>query len=290
MGSNYQILAWTALIALTAGTTFTLLLRRLFDIRPKGQEGARKSLRDSARDLGDKFTRFIQDLLPATRESSETQRDQLARSGMRIGTQVMWSARVGCVIAGALIGIIVFPVFGGPRGAAALGLCLVLGLIAPQVWLMAKRRAWRDEIDRQLPDALDLLVICVSAGQSFDSALRTVSVRMEGALADGFKQVVDEAAYSSRSEALLRFSDRAEVSSLTIFVASLVQAERTGARIVDILREQAASVRRGRRLKVEEKANQLAAKMLIPMILFIFPTLVIMMLAPVVPLILEALS
>lgn len=287
---NYQILAWTALIALTAGTTFTVLLRRLFDIRPKGQDGPRKTLRESGQEAMSRLSGFIQDLLPATRESSETQRDQLARSGVRIGAQVMWSVRVGCAVAGALIGIMVFPLLGGARGAAGIGLCLVLGLIAPQVWLMMRRRSWRDEIDRQLPDALDLLTICVSAGQSLDAALRTVSVRMEGALADGFRQVVEEAAYSSRSEALLRFSERAEVASLTIFVASLVQAERTGARIVDILREQAATVRQARRLKVEAKANQLAAKMLIPMILFIFPTLVIMMLAPVVPMIMEALG
>lgn len=153
---------------------------------------------------------------------------------------------------------------------------------APQAWLLARRAEWRDELDRQLPDALDLMAICVSAGSSFEGALASVGTRMDGAIAEAFARVAKEAAYSSRSEALLGLADRAQVNSITFFTASLVQAERAGSSLVDIIRMQAQSVRTERRLRVDDMTNKLSTKMLFPMLLLMLPSIIMLMLAPMI--------
>lgn len=276
-----------AVVALVAGPLTALALRRAFKVKPAPR--AARAARTRSRDRSKRAVEIVTSIMPASREASEEGRDSLARSGVSLSPAAFWAIRLGCAAAGLLAGALLAPLVGGVRGAALVALGLGTGAAAPQLWLMGRRRAWRDEIERQLPAALDLMAICVSAGGSFDSALRTVGSRMEGALATGFAQVADEATYSSRSAALLRFAERAQVQSLTVFTASLVQAEQTGAALVDILRAQAESVRKARRLKVEERANQLSAKMLLPMIAFCFPVLIIVMLAPVVSMIVEAL-
>ena len=159
---------------------------------------------------------------------------------------------------------------------------VLMGLALPQLWLLNERAKWRDELDRQLPDALDLLAICMSAGSSIDFALHTVGSRMDGAIARGFERVANEASFSSRTEALLRFAERARVPSLTIFAASFAQSERAGGSLVDIIRDQAETVREQRRLKVESEIEKLSSKMLFPIIIFILPVFLIVVLAPVV--------
>ena len=166
--------------------------------------------------------------------------------------------------------------------SAAAGALAVAGLAAPQAWLLARRAEWRDELDRQLPDALDLMAICISAGSSFEGALASVGTRMDGAIAEAFARVAKEAAYSSRSEALLGLADRAQVNSITFFTASLVQAERAGSSLVDIIRMQAQSVRTERRLRVDDMTNKLSTKMLFPMLLLMLPSIIMLMLAPMI--------
>ena len=166
--------------------------------------------------------------------------------------------------------------------SAAAAACAVAGLAAPQAWLLARRAEWRDELDRQLPDALDLMAICISAGSSFEGALAAVGTRMDGAIAAAFARVAKEAAYSSRSEALLGLAERAQVNSITFFAASLVQAERAGSSLVDIIRMQAQSVRTERRLKVDDITNKLSTKMLFPMLLLMLPSIIMLMLAPMI--------
>ena len=103
-----------------------------------------------------------------------------------------------------------------------------------------------------------------------------------GALAEAFARVAKEAAYSSRSEALLGLADRAQVNSITFFTASLVQAERAGSSLVDIIRMQAQSVRTERRLRVDDMTNKLSTKMLFPMLLLMLPSIIMLMLAPMI--------
>lgn len=119
-------------------------------------------------------------------------------------------------------------------------------------------------------------------GLAAAGALASVGTRMDGAIAEAFARVAKEAAYSSRSEALLGLADRAQVNSITFFTASLVQAERAGSSLVDIIRMQAQSVRTERRLRVDDMTNKLSTKMLFPMLLFMLPSIIMLMLAPMI--------
>ncbi|MFR3998790.1 MAG: type II secretion system F family protein [Paratractidigestivibacter faecalis] len=125
------------------------------------------------------------------------------------------------------------------------------------------------------------MAICISAGSSFEGALASVGTRMDGAIAEAFARVAKEAAYSSRSEALLGLAERAQVNSITFFTASLVQAERAGSSLVDIIRT-GPSVRTERRLRVDDMTNKLSTKMLFPMLLLMLPSIIMLMLAPMI--------
>lgn len=220
--------------------------------------------------------------VPMSEKVADATRDMLSRSGVTMPAASFWAIRVASLSAGIAAGLVALPFIGGVQGIAAAAACAVAGLAAPQAWLLARRAEWRDELDRQLPDALDLMAICISAGSSFEGALAAVGTRMDGAIAAAFARVAKEAAYSSRSEALLGLAERAQVNSITFFAASLVQAERAGSSLVDIIRMQAQSVRTERRLKVDDITNKLSTKMLFPMLLLMLPSIIMLMLAPMI--------
>ena len=132
---------------------------------------------------------------------------------------------------------------------------------------------------QQLYNTVDSIVVGQYIG---DTALAAVGTRMDGAIAAAFARVAKEASYSSRSEALLGLAERAQVNSITFFAASLVQAERAGSSLVDIIRMQAQSVRTERRLKVDDITNKLSTKMLFPMLLLMLPSIIMLMLAPMI--------
>lgn len=228
-------------------------------------------------------------LVPSSSAESKRNRDWLVYSGIKMPASTFWAFRVGSIIAGAFTGIIVASRANDPGQASSLFLmCVVLGSQVPTYYVFSRRSAWRRELDRDLPDALDLMTVVVSAGSTLDVALRVVSERMKGSLAAAFADIVEEARFGSRSEALIRFAKRSEVGSLQLFAASLAQTESTGAPLVDILKEQAATVRTMRRMKIEERANALQVKMLLPMLGFIFPVLVVVLVAPLITVFLEA--
>lgn len=221
--------------------------------------------------------------LPQTARSLSEAEQDLARCGLRMSPSGLLGARIVSAAAGLLVGVALSATVASslPERAAAIVLGLAAGLVAPQLYLLRRRRQWRDEIDRELPNALDLLTICVQAGSTFDSGIRTVTARTQGALSDALSEVVQASAFMPTTQALRRLAENAEVRSLTIFVASLMQAEASGIQLSEVLRTQAASVRAQRRLALEEKINELPLKMTFPLI-FIFSSLLIMLLAPVV--------
>ena len=130
--------------------------------------------------------------------------------------------------------------------------------------------------------AAGLVALPFIGGVQGIAAAAAVGTRMDGAIAAAFARVAKEASYSSRSEALLGLAERAQVNSITFFAASLVQAERAGSSLVDIIRMQAQSVRTERRLKVDDITNKLSTKMLFPMLLLMLPSIIMLMLAPMI--------
>lgn len=275
-----RCIALSACAATVAGLLSYLALRRLGGIesgpirRPHRAQYGENRL--------DSLTYGVTRYVPMSEKVADATRDMLSRSGVTMPAASFWAIRVASLSAGIAAGLVALPFIGGVQGIAAAAACAVAGLAAPQAWLLARRAEWRDELDRQLPDALDLMAICISAGSSFEGALAAVGTRMDGAIAAAFARVAKEAAYSSRSEALLGLAERAQVNSITFFAASLVQAERAGSSLVDIIRMQAQSVRTERRLKVDDITNKLSTKMLFPMLLLMLPSIIMLMLAPMI--------
>jgi tight adherence protein C len=139
----------------------------------------------------------------------------------------------------------------------------------------------QQEIRRGLPDAMDLLTICVEAGLGFDAALSHVSARIPGPIAGEFQRVLQEMQIGkSRTEAFRALGDRTSVAELKAFVSSLVQADAFGIPIANVLREQSKEARTKRRQLAEERAQKVPVKIMIPLVLFILPVLFIVVIGP----------
>jgi len=213
---------------------------------------------------------------------------QLARAGyfrpsapaVYLGTKMLLFA-VGLVV------------FGLVAGSLNLSLALRIALVGfgslmlfflPNVVVGIRRDRRKAEIQRHLPDAIDLLEICVSAGMGLDTAWNSVAAdirRVSTTLADEMELTNLEISLgATRATAMRNMSNRTGVEEISSLVALLVQSDRFGASIVDALRVFAKSMREMRTQRAEESAEKMAVKMLFPMVLFIFPTLLIVMVGP----------
>ena len=157
----------------------------------------------------------------------------------------------------------------------------LLGFYFPSLWLSSKISKRQKNVRRALPDALDLLTICVEAGLGFDAALSKVSDKWETELSLAFSRVIREIQLGKlRRDALRDMSDRLGVPEMTSFVAAVVQSEQLGVSLAKVLRIQSDQMRVKRRQLAEEEAHKAPLKMLIPMALLIFPSLMIVLLTP----------
>ncbi|MBV9522018.1 MAG: type II secretion system F family protein [Alphaproteobacteria bacterium] len=165
---------------------------------------------------------------------------------------------------------------------AALG--VALGAYGPVLGLKNKIKRRYARMQKGLPDALDLLVICAEAGLSLDGALTRVAREMGGAapeLADEFGLAAIELGFlPNRTEALRNLTRRVDLPGVRGVVNTLMQTERYGTPLAQSLRVLAAEFRDQRMMKAEEKAGRLPATLTVPMILFILPTLFIVLIGP----------
>jgi tight adherence protein C len=158
---------------------------------------------------------------------------------------------------------------------------LILAMILPDFMLKRQIKARQVKITRELPDNLDLLTVSVEAGLGFDQALLKLVEKTKGPLSGEFKRVLHEIRIGkTRRDALRQLATRTGVEDLQAFVAAIIQADQLGVSIGNVLRIQSQQLRQKRRLKAEERAQKAPVKMLIPMILFIFPSLFIILLGP----------
>lgn len=158
---------------------------------------------------------------------------------------------------------------------------VLLGYYLPMLQLKSQISRRQDSIVKALPDALDLLTICVEAGLGFEQAMGKVYEKWDTELSTAFGRVLQEIQLGKqRSEALRDMSNRMDVPDVTSFVAALIQAQQLGVSIAKILRIQADQMRVKRRQRAQEKAQQAPVKMIIPMVLLIFPSIWIVLLGP----------
>jgi tight adherence protein C len=160
---------------------------------------------------------------------------------------------------------------------------VVLGYMAPNLFLYQKAYDRSDKVQRALPDAIDLLTISVESGLGFDAAIQQVARNTEGPLADELARVLREMQIGQgRAEALRALADRTNVQDVRTFVSAMVQADSFGIPVGQVLRVQSSEIRVKRRQRAEEKAQQVPVKITIPLIFCILPCLFIAVMGPAV--------
>ncbi|MBW3620980.1 MAG: type II secretion system F family protein, partial [Actinobacteria bacterium] len=170
---------------------------------------------------------------------------------------------------------------GATRTVPIIGFATAVGYYVPE-WVIRSQSEKRQAlIQRHLPDALDLLSITVEAGLGFDAAVQRVSRQIEGPLGQEFHRVVQEMQLGkSRADALRDLSERTTVPELRSFVLAMVQADIFGIPIAHVLKVQADELRMKRRQRAEEKAQKIPVKILGPLLIGIFPALMITIIGP----------
>jgi tight adherence protein C len=170
-------------------------------------------------------------------------------------------------------------------------LASVLGFLLPDFWLGSRVRQRQRQLRRSLPDALDMLTICVDAGAGLDSGMLKISQRWRGAMGAEFAQVVAEIRIGmTRREALQNLAWRTGVTEIRGFVAVLVQAEQFGMSIAGVLHTQSEQLRIRRWQRAEEEARKVPIKLLFPLVFMIFPALLAVAIGPAIPIVTRTLS
>ncbi|MCX8023575.1 MAG: type II secretion system F family protein [Thermanaerothrix sp.] len=234
-----------------------------------------------ARKLGEFASRFT----PANIIQNYNKRLELAGvTGFWDGGLILVSQGLLAVVFGGMI-FLLFTL--GPNRqplGTALLLTLVfslLGFVFPIMLLSSRISRRQREIRKAMPDALDLLTICVEAGLGFDAAMQKVSEKWQSELSLAFARAIQEIQLGkTRREALRSMAERIGIPEMTSFVAAVIQSEMLGVSLAKVLRIQSEQMRVRRRQRAEEEAHKAPLKMLIPMALLIFPSLMIVLLTP----------
>lgn len=225
-------------------------------------------------------------ILPRSPEEISVVQQRLVRAGLRSDTAV--KTFYGAKVITPLVLVLIVWVTGlyhiGPLFVFAIA--AGIGFLAPDFWLGRKIANRQAEIRKGLPDVLDLLVICVEAGLSLDQATaRTAQelVKAQPALSDELGIVaLEQRAGRARSDAWKHLADRTDVEVIRNLVSMLIQAEQFGTSIGKTLRVHSDTLRTKRIQEIEEKAAKLSVKLLFPLVIFIFPSLFLVVLGPAV--------
>ena len=283
---------WNALTARDPLGSRAKALRQHREKLKAGMTAARRSERRTVVAMG-MMRRVIQRFnLMRTQQATKIV-DRLAEAGwrskdalvaflfMKICLPFVFGAAAAFAIYG--IGIIdVPPIF---RLLLAM-MCVVIGAYVPEVFVRNAIQKRRKVIQKGLPDTLDLLVICAEAGLALDAALTRVSREMERScpeVADEFSLTAVELGFlPDRKQALKNLIKRVRLPSIRGVVNTLMQTEKYGTPLSQALRVLATEYRNERMLKAEEKATKLPALLTVPLIVFIMPTLFIVLLGPAI--------
>ena len=156
---------------------------------------------------------------------------------------------------------------------------------------LARCTARQKTILNSLPDVIDLITVIVEAGLGFDGALMKVVEKKPGPLAEEFDRVLQEIKVGRKKKDALRdMVNRLDIQDFTTFVGAIIQADQFGVGIAQVLRIQSEQIRLKRKQRAQERAMKVPVRMLIPMVVFIFPTLFVVLLGPVVIKLIEQFS
>lgn len=294
---------FVAIAALAAGILCKRLLdppdeeRRKHDAdmraeRLKSSVERREQIESQTRDISAKLTTGIVSLIPMSRASRVRTREKLVSAGLMGTTPEMWWAlNVLAALVGIAVAIATISDFMSLRTVATILCAAVLGPVLCNYVLGIMTKNRRREVAIALPNALDLLASVCYAGSTLDAGMQQVANHMEGPIAQEFGIVAsDVAAGIPRDVALKAFARRVDTDTVNSFVTAVIEAQKTGLGISAVLIENAKHIRTKRSLEIEEEAGKLPVKMLPVIVLFIFSTIDIAILAPFVGGLMEAFS
>ena len=230
-----------------------------------------------------KFSDFVIRFTPQTALEQTTRQLELAGNPRNMSAAHFWMLRiVATIFLGGLLTMMMV------NNGAETGRIMLWGLGGAVIGFMLPYMLVRSMIDRRkqaiikkLPDALDLMTICVDAGLTFNAAMQKVDEKWEDPLAIEFGRVIYEMQLGkSRRAALKDMSERIDVPDVTSFIAAVLQAEQLGVGIGKVLRIQSEQMRVRRRQRAEEKAQQAPVKMTFPLVFLIFPSIFVVLLGP----------
>jgi tight adherence protein C len=237
--------------------------------------------------MKDMFSKMGGMMQPKSELEKDSLRVQLANAGFRSESAptIFQGVRVACLAMSIPGVLLAYAIFGaGSLGMLAMGFCLGMGMYAPKLFLSQMRSQRQQEIFLTLPDALDLLVVCVESGLGLDAGLRKVTDEMKSSA----KVMTEELALANlqlqmgrpRREVLHDLGVRTGVDDVKSLAAILIQADRFGSSIAQALRVQSDSMRTRRRQIAEEKAAATAVKLIFPLVMFIFPAIFVVLVGP----------
>jgi tight adherence protein C len=267
----------------------TQVLRRMSGHRREGEQPLAGGEKSAARQVLDKVAPYaIRPVMPKNDADMSTLREKLAQAGFRqeVATKYFLASKtisgLGLAVVVALIAL--------SRGAdtkqvfslaAFLG---GMGFMFPNMWLWIARRQRSEKIKHGLPDSLDLLVVSVESGLALDAGLMRVGDEMAHVhpdLSEELQIATLEAQMGvPRAEALENMARRSGVEEMKALVAVISQAEKFGTSVAKALRTQADTLRVKRRLAAEERAQKTTVKLMLPLVLFIFPSIFVVLVGP----------
>lgn len=214
-------------------------------------------------------------------------RRRLAQKLVLAGSPAGWDAEKVAAFkfvglgAGSVLGVMIGAGSGGAKTVAITLLLGGIGYFAPDALLSGRAQRRQLAIQKALPDTMDLLTISVEAGLGFDAAMAQVVRNVDGPLSQEIARMLHELQLGvSRADAFRKLADRTDVDELRAFVVSMIQANKFGVGIANVLRAQAKELRMKRKQRAEQKAMQTPVKILFPLIFCVLPSLFVVVLGP----------
>jgi tight adherence protein C len=246
-----------------------------------------RALRVGGKD--DRLDRFSQYLQPQDQDELSAAQLTMIRAGYRSkgAVQMFHFLQLVGGIGGLVLGTIYLLIAGGGSAQASILTVLLPGCVgyyAPKYWVQRRLQVRQEQIIQGFPDTLDLMLVCVEAGQSLDQAINRVAKEIETSypsLSEEFQIVAYEMkAGKEKSRVLRDMGERVDVQDINSFVTTLIQSATFGTSIAEALRVYAEEMRDKRVMRAEEKANKLPTKLTLGTMMFCVPPLLIILIGP----------
>jgi tight adherence protein C len=241
-----------------------------------------------------RLTGVLGRLRPGTRLSRDRAskvRRRLDRAGIALPPEAVMAAKVAGLGIGLVVGVILATLIGGGVlvGLAILGLASLIGFATPDLYVLHTAQARQQEIQRAVPETLDLLALTAQAGLGLEQGIAEVSGELTGPLGAELDRFIREQQLGrGRQAALQGMIDRTSSEDLRSLALALLQADQLGTPIATTLQVQAREMRRRRRARARERAGKAPVKLLFPLIFGIFPALFVIIMGPGALAIIEA--